>query len=677
MTALSLEEFANDLVQNVLTTAEAETLSPHDAFAEQAIGDLEALGLVDEGFLGYYKAHGIEASAYGFSEAMNTLDIFLVSFRQFPLLEQIGKSDLATFGKRLVNYLARAAKGLSDEIDPSADAHDMALAVAQYLSQADAIRAFIITNDVSTVTTLEPAEVLGKPVTFEIWDLRRIHRLATSGVLHEPIQVDFDPPLPCLSTPQVDDDYAVFLTIIPGEALAKVYSEFGNRLLELNVRSFLQLKGAVNRGIRDTLIYSPERFLAYNNGISATASRVDLVQLESGGQAISSVHDLQIVNGGQTTASIHSGFTKGEGELSKVLVQMKLTQVNPKLLDEIVPEISRYSNTQNKVTIVDFSSNHPYHVELEKLSRTLWAPAMDGTGQETKWFYERARGQYADLLNKEKTPARQKKFKLTYPPKQKFAKTDVAKWENSWGQLPHLVSRGAEKNFRAFMDEVNRTKSAAPTSDVSFVRRLIAKGILFKECERVVTEQQFGGYRANIVTYAIAKLSKATEMRLDFDKVWRDQSISDATEDALRDLSKLVFAVISDPPKGTTHIGEWTKKEACWSRVQEIPWTVPLALTNELLALGKASAVRVEEREAAQTSEESALIHNAMAISAETWFALSNWAKETANLQPWQRSLAYSLGQLASRGKVPSPKQANRGLEMLGQATKLGFRAPS
>src|SRR5262245_2821362 len=52
-------------------------------------------------------------------------------------------------------------------------------------------------------------------------------------------------------------------------------------------------------------------------------------------------------------------------------------------LQDIVPDISRYSNTQNKVTLVDFSSNHPYHVKVEKITRSLWAPSPDGSGQET------------------------------------------------------------------------------------------------------------------------------------------------------------------------------------------------------------------------------------------------------------------------------------------------------
>jgi hypothetical protein len=675
MSAIQIEQYANDLIQTVIASAEAESLSTHDVFAEQVIGDLEAAGIVDDGFVAYYKAHGVEISGYGHSEGINSLDLFLVSFRGHPLLQKIGTTEVAMQAKRVVNYLEKVEKGLKKEIDDSSDAYDMALAVEHLLKSVTSVRVFLVTNDISTIRR-HKGEVFGElPVTFEVWDLNRLHRMATSGVLHEPIVVDFDPPLPCLTTPKTDDDYSVFLSIVPGEVLGRVYSEYGSRLLELNVRSFLQLKGAVNRGIRETLLTSPERFLAYNNGISATASKVDLVRLPSGEQAIRRIHDLQIVNGGQTTASIHNAYTKKECDLENVLVQMKLTQVNPQLLEEIVPEISKYSNTQNKVTVVDFSSNHPFHVELEKVSRSLWAPAVDGSGQETKWFYERARGQYADALNKERTPAKQKQFKIIFPLKQKFAKTDVAKWDNSWSQLPHLVSRGAEKNFRAFMDEITRTKSSPPTADRGYVERLLAKGILFKEAERVVTEQRYGGYRANIVTYTIAKISHDTAMRLDLDRIWREQAVTDALADAIAEVSRIAHRVIISPPAGTTHVGEWTKKDACWVRVQAEPWTPSKALDRELIPLGKAALVRRAEQAASQSEGETRDVAAAMDVSSEIWFGISHWAKETQNLLPWQRALAFSLGKIAARRGEPSVKQAKRGLEILEEAQDLGFRA--
>ena len=63
-----------------------------------------------------------------------------------------------------------------------------------------------------------------------------------------------------------------------------------------------------------------------------------------------------------------------------------------------------------------------------------------------------------------------------------------------------------------------------------------------------------------------------------------------------------------------------------------------------------------------------------MAVDAETWFAMSRWARETDSLQPWQRGLAYSLGRLAGRGNEPSVRQAKQGVIVLGEALALGFR---
>lgn len=668
---MDLHAYAHELVQDITAQSEANSVSTHDAFAERVLGELETAGHIEDWNVAYYRTYGAEVSGYGFNETLNTLDLFLVQFRQQPLEVKVAKSDLTARVKRVSNYLGRAADGLSGQLDDIAEAHDMASTVSDAVSKVVGLRVFIVTNEISTVRALEAVESSsGLPVTVELWDLRRLHRLTTSGVLHDPIVVDLAEPLPCLSTPVTDQNYSVFLAIIRADVLGGIYSKFGPRLLELNVRSFLQLKGAVNRGIRETLIHAPERFLAYNNGISATASKIEMRRLGDGSPGISRIHDLQIVNGGQTTASIHSSFLRDEADLSQVFVQMKLTVVQPEALDKIAPEISRSSNTQNKVTVVDFSSNDRFHVDLEKVSRTLWAPAAQGSGEETKWFFERARGQYADAVSRERTSAKQAAFKLQFPTRQKFLKTDVAKWENSWSQKPWIVCRGAEKNFRAFMDE---QRGKVPTSDVSYVRRLIAKGVLFRAAERVVTQQQFGGYRANIVAYTIAKLCNRTSQRLDLDRIWRDQDISDATSEAIAEVSVQVYKIINEPVGGS-HVGEWTKKEACWARVSAFDWEASALLRRELIDVRKAAQDARSESVAGMTEEEAAEIAQASAISSESWFALSHWARETGSLEPWQRGLAFSLGRVASRGGEPSPRQAKQGLIVLEAATALGFR---
>ena len=96
--------------------------------------------------------------------------------------------------------------------------------------------------------------------------------------------------------------YDCYLAIVPGEVLAKLYKEFSNELLESNVRAFLGQAGKYNKGIRDTISSKPHMFLPYNNGITATAERVE-TKIINNQLVISKLNDFQIVNGGQTTAS--------------------------------------------------------------------------------------------------------------------------------------------------------------------------------------------------------------------------------------------------------------------------------------------------------------------------------------------------------------------------------------
>ena len=433
------------------------------------------------------------------------------------------------------------------------------------------MRLFLFTDGLTTLQTKKNQVKDGVNYSFNIWDLRRTYRCVTSGQKREAIEINFQTQygsvIPCLAMPESQADYSAYVAIIPGEILCKIYAEYGSRLLERNVRSFLQAKGNVNKGIRQTILKEPYRFLAYNNGISATAEAVQLVDLPNGGQGIAEIRDFQIVNGGQTTASLYQAVRKDKADLSGIYVQTKLTVVERDRMDEIVPLISRYANNQNKVSEADFSANDPFHIRIEELSRTIWAPAVDGTQRQTRWFYERARGQYADAKNRESTPAKQKAFTLAHPTAQKFTKTDLAKFEHTWDQLPHVVSLGAQKNFAKFI--VGLAEKNRPEPDEIYFHRLVAKAILFKNAERIIQDERFGGYRANIVTYTLAYLSYRTDQRIDLNWIWRHQGIPPDLQQMIATLSRKVHQVITTPPDGR-NVTEWCKKEACWQAVQRI-----------------------------------------------------------------------------------------------------------
>lgn len=665
MPELDLSEYSRDLVADVQATADAEGTNPSEAFTRRVFEDLEQAGIASNTFTAYHKAQGHLVHGYGIGESGECLDLFVTDFTLDPSQSKLTKSQTETAFKRLLTFVKRCRDGLRQHIDESFDVYDMCAAVEKALTEVQRIRLFLLSNRVGTSTVVPPTDFDGLPVTHEVWDLARLHRHATSGSISEPIVVSFEPPLPCVSAPSSESDHSVAMAVIPGRRLAELYGEYGTRLLELNVRSFLQARGSVNRGIRETLLSAPGRFLAYNNGITATASQVDFVHGPDGQPTgISRVHGLQVVNGGQTTASLHYAQSRDKADLSHVSVQMKLTEVSPERLAEIVPMISEYSNTQNRVTLVDFSSNHEYHVAVQRITRSLWAPATDGSGQETHWFYERARGQYTDEVAKARTPAKQRTFKKLNPTRQKFTKADLAKYVNSWNYLPFQVSRGAQKNFAAFMVRIDE---APPHVDVQYCQRVIAMAVLFKAVDRIAATHEAGSYKSMITTYTVARLSLATGRRIDLDRIWREQRISPALEDAIDDLCPRVMAVVTNPREGN-HVGEWAKKPSCWDAVSRVRWTVPRDLQLEL----REHALD-EEALAGGTDGDERAGDAVTMVPAEEWYALERWAKETHNLEPAQRQLAQYVGRrLELDQEVPEP-QAVQALHARNEALSLGF----
>jgi len=377
------------------------------------------------------------------------------------------------------------------------------------------------------------------------------------------------------------------------------------------------------------------------------------------------------VNGGQTTASIFYTARKDKAVISRLRVQAKISVVAPDDVATLVPLISRYANSQNKVSEADFSANEPFHVKLETLSRSIWAPAADGTQRQTRWFYERARGQYQDAIAHEGTPGRQRQFKEIHPTTQRFTKTDLAKFEMTWEQLPHIVSQGAQKCFTQFT--LRLQKRGNFEVDQSYFHRLVAKAILFRQVEKIVAMQKFGGYRANLVAYTLAYIYHRTAGRIDLDRIWQQQGIGQGLRVAIENVSHRVHEVIVSPPGGK-NVTEWCKRQECWIRVCDLMVDLPASLTDELLSARQQGSARIDRGLESPDHVEQQQIAQAAAVPAETWYQLSKWARETQNLHAWQRSLAFSLGRVRQSGKMPSIKQAKQGLLMLEEACRLGFK---
>lgn len=673
----SMDQFYYDFMEEVSVASDMETSgwTKDDFLTSIMLEYLEEAGEVSDPVMCPFRSHGLQLNAYAIDEDCSNLDIFVCLYSDSDSPKSVSQADVDAAIKRAIQLYQKAINDLYTSFEKDNDTYEFAITVNQQKAQIKTVRICALTNGLVKPIPFKNITMGNAEISFVIWDIDRLYRCVTSGKMRETIEIDFEEKfgvtIPCIEN-GTSEKYSVYLAIISGELLAALYDEYRDRLLEKNVRSFLQVKGAVNKGIRDTLRDEPDMFLAYNNGISVTAESVDIVRDENGKPSIRRIRDMQIVNGGQTTASIFNAHKdrKINADLSKVFVQMKLSVItSPEDMDEIVPRISAFANTQNKVQVADFSANDPYHRRVEELSRIIWAPAQGGM-KPVNWFYERARGQYADMLSRETTTLRRKQFKETHPV---FTKTDLAKYENTWDQLPFQVSEGAQKNFRRFTLRLDERKAALP--DEKYFQNLVAKAILFRRTEKLVQQQQYGGYRANIVTYTLALLSFKTAQRINLERIWKEQSLSPILEAEIIKVSKIIHGIIANPPGGA-NVGEWCKKEKCWDVVKKCDYTVSDKLSSELVDVGYTSAKATPNSSIdSLTEDEQKIIDKAAAVSAETWLALSRWAKETNNFQPWLRSMLFSVGTLVGRGRKPSIKQSKHALKALKDAGDKGFRA--
>lgn len=670
-----LNSFCEDLIQDILAgTGDSEDGGfKIDQFTRTVADYLIEAGEVEDVNICFYKSRGMQLNGYNVNQDEDGLDIFVALFNQQSPPVTVTKVQCEAAFRQAETCLRKGLIGFHSTLEESSESYDAFQRIYELRDSLASCRIFLLTDGVVNQDAFHPEEGGDISVTLHVWDAARLYRLATSGKKFEPIEINFPEEfgenIPCLSLADPNSDYKGYLAVIPGEVLAGIYEKYGPRLLERNVRSFLQARGNVNKGIRKTILEEPHRFFAYNNGVSATA---DDIEFGKDGLSISKIRNLQIVNGGQTTASLYYTAKKDKANLQGIFVQAKISVIPEDQLEHIVPLISRFANSQNKVNDADFYANDPFHVEIEGLSRTVWAPPVDGSSRQSKWFYERARGQYLDAKAREGTPARKRQFDAMFPTRQKFTKTDLAKYENTWMQLPHIVSLGAQKSFNDFA--IRLKDRGRVDVDVRYFEHLIAKAIIFNKTDRIVREQSFGGYKANIVTYTIAWISNRTSQRIDLDSIWKNQDISPALHDVIREVSMAVHRVIVNPPNGK-NVTEWCKRKECWEKIRDSNVNIDSALEEELIDVSKKTgSSKGNQGVSAPNEHEQQLITSVTEVSADIWFQISKWSKETNNLQPWQRSLAFSIGRLVSTSGNVSIKQAKHGAVILEEVQRLGFK---
>ena len=681
-----MSNFHQEFMADIKGDADALGLITAEAFLEKTGEILEEAGELTSLDRCYYegrngvKAIQVDAYSWDPKDEEGVFSLVLCDFVQGDDPQSIAKKEIDALLNRLAQFTVAARdQNFRERLEETSSAFALADLLVRSWRMINKFKLIIVTNRLNVARTdaIEIGKLGGVPVTSNVWDLARIRRYITSGQTREDLVVDFagdfDEAVPVLKASMDGAAYDSYIAVLPGRQLAAIYDKWGARLLEANVRSFLQARNKVNKGIRDTIRDDPSMFFSYNNGLTATAEAVEVVDTGEG-LMLMSADNFQIVNGGQTSASIHAARKLAPEQLKSVFVQMKLTVVPKDRAEEVVPRISEYANSQNKVNAADFFANHPFHIRIEEFSRRIWAPAGDTHYRETKWFYERARGQYADERGR-RTEAQRKKFDAEFPSNQFFTKTDLAKFENSYRCKPHIVSLGAQKNFgelaRVIGEEWGKSEAAF---DEVWYKRLIAKALIFRNLERLVPAQPWyePGYRANIVTYAFAKIAHDAEARkrvIDLDQVWRLQRVPVVLERASLAAAEAAKQVITNAPPTVRNISEWAKKQACWTEVSKLVIPYEKEFFGTLLDPEDARSYKREqrlEREAISGIEAQTEV---VSLGGDYWGTVLAFGRSIGKLSPTEASILEFCSHVPR--KVPSEKQALAALKIVDRLEKF------
>jgi hypothetical protein len=672
---MTIEEFHTDLLDQIRINSNSYNLPSEQSLFSIYIDFLQGSGqFVEETIDIEYGINSYNFSAFARDVERGELSLFVTDLKSGIEPEKIYQKDLEVYFKGLNELLSDVIIPAKNELDESNPIREFTDDLCSDKRIYNSLTIWYLTNGLySSRSISELSNLVGQvKVSMRVVDINS-YRNMVADQDQQNIEIDCQlEGIKVIETPH----YTSYLTIISGHELVRYYEQYGKRLLESNVRTFLSLRGNVNKGIYNTLRSEEKHFFfAYNNGISATASEV---YYDNG--KIKSVKNLQIVNGGQTMSTIYKAKRDGL-DLDQVQVQMKLSVIHEKENYTLyVSKISEYANTQNKVEKSDFFSNSYFHRRFKELSKLLRIPARGGNMVSSKWFYERVKGEYLNDQMYMRDGDR-RRFLLEFPQDQVIDKIIVAKVSLSWDLFPYEVSKGAQIPFAIFADKVSDLfDEGDPDCNEFLFQKTVSQVILYKKITKLVGSADWysGGYRAQTVPYIISTLSyilRTAGLTINWDKIWREQDIEQNLLNWINSIGEIVHFKLLNPPDGNTNIGTFCKKKLCWegitslaNRFNDVPEIDSFITINEeqiqntrgrqreRLDNGINNQIRVLELSRTQTPRKIIEFYNSPYSPGIT-------EKNRGVLRSWYEG----------RIDVASEKQANVIIDLINKAIDAGF----
>ena len=708
---MTIDEYREVLHEDIALAANANMSTPEEEFLRY-VTDILSYGEEFDDFVECYyegisrRKANIRIDGYALDETDGSCCVFISDYHGPHDDDSIRAEDINSLFNKVRHFVEEATKyEMYLELEESTQAYEFAQTLYYEKANITKYRFYLLTDAFNKQRrkNIKDTEVAGTTVELNVWDVARIFDVVNSKTQKESVEIilsDFDSDgIPCVKAvecvdviadievpPRYDDieeeeedskpenliTYTSYLAVVPGQILNDLYLEYGSRLLEGNVRSFLSVRGKVNKSIQNTIKNYPEMFFAYNNGIAATASEID-TNVTSEGLKITRIKDLQIVNGGQTTASIANTLLTARKDevidISRLYVPMKISVLDHSMSERIIPKISEYSNSQNKVDASDFFSNHPFHIRMEDYSRKTPAPAVHGNQYQQYWYYERTRGQYNQGKMKFKPKSSQmKQYETRYPESQVIKMVELAKYMEIYEGAPDVVSKGKQALVKVFADNIKKQWAKSDTAyNVYYYKRVVALAIIFKGTDEIIKHTDWykekHSYKANVTAYTMSVLfdyirSNAKGFEVDFMRIWNLQELYPELEQQLRVLCTQVYEFITRNDRPTENVTQWCKQSRCWELAQKQEWNILPSFLKTLIEVEHIKSEEKSAKEERKIEAEVDALKYIMGAGKEYWEQVYNWGTNRKLLSEMETSILKLVINMERTGRIPSVKQA-------------------
>ena len=285
----SFEEYRKDFLEDTKATEESEANGTVASFVKICALKLFEGDVLPDYTPCYYQGSGfrnasLRVDGYAYDDRDGMFYMLVASYSGADESEILQGSDARATLDRCRAFASNAIEhDLADRIEISTEAYDLASLIQ---NQAPYITKFVVilltdmslseravltdsapsgrkkNNTRRRTNVLSADPILNIEVEYRIWDMPRFHRLFAAGDGREDVEIDFlqyiDGGIPCLeAAADKNGDCVSYLCTMPAEVIADLYDEYGSRILEGNVRSFLGRKGSkksVNNQIRNTIL---------------------------------------------------------------------------------------------------------------------------------------------------------------------------------------------------------------------------------------------------------------------------------------------------------------------------------------------------------------------------------------------------------------------------------------